>query len=159
MTDIQLYYYESKTALRKCRETEYSKETVEHAAGLIKKLHALLTDEAKKKELIELLKSLIEKGKAAAERRKQNEPKLPSADITQAFPLTKNAEIQTGVYYNTAVIDSSKRYQDNALLLYGPFASELSYASRCYAKDKGMDLRVIDCTKLATEYALTATQL
>ena len=35
MTDIQLYYYEIKTALRKCRETEYSKETVEHAAGLI----------------------------------------------------------------------------------------------------------------------------
>ena len=159
MTDIQLYYYEIKTALRKCREAEYSKESVEHAAGLIKKLHALLTDETKKKELYDLLKTLIQKGKEAAENRRKNEPALPPADITQAFPLIPNAEILAGAHYNVAVIDSSKRYQDNAILLYAPFASELSYASRCYAKEKGMDLRVIDCQKLATAYALTATQL
>lgn len=159
MTDIQLYYYEIKTALRKCREAEYSKESVEYAAGLIKKLHGLLTDEAKKKELVNLLKSLIEKGKEAAALRKKNEPVLPPADVSEAFPLLPNAEIKTGAYYNVAVIDSSKRYQDNALLLYAPFTSELSYGARCYAKEKGMDLRVIDCAKLATTYALTATQL
>ena len=116
MTDIQLYYYEIKTALRKCREAEYSKESVEYAAGLIKKLHGLLTDEAKKKELVNLLKSLIEKGKEAAAIRKKNEPVLPPADVSEAFPLLPNAEIKTGAYYNVAVIDSSKRYQDNALL-------------------------------------------
>ena len=159
MDDIQLYYYEIKSALRKCRESEYSQESVEHAAGLIKKLYDLVPDPKKKAELKELLKTLVQKRKEAIERDRQRGTDVSPTDISLVFPVIKNENIRTGALYNVTVIESNRIYQDNTLLLYGPFPSELSYAARCYAKQEGKDIRFIDCERLATTFQSTASQI
>lgn len=159
MDDIQLYYYEIKAALRKCREAEYSQETVEHAAGLIRKLYDLVPDPKKKAELKELLKMLVQKRKEAIAREKEHGTDAPITDVSRIFPLIKNEDIRTGILYNVTVIESNRIYQDNTLLLYGPFPSELSYAVRCYAKQEGKDIRFVDCEKIATVFSATAPQI
>ena len=160
MSDFEIVFFETKVALRKCRESGYKSEPCKRAAELLMKLYQLASNSAEKDTIISLMEDLKSKREAEAEKEKEELAKqgATSVNIDFACPITYPS-IPDGAIYNVSVIESKNSYQDNALLIYGPIADELDFAAECYAAKKSMHMRVVDLAMLVGSYRAQATEL
>lgn len=163
MQEIEIYISEIKVALRKCKEEEYSEKAVKRALELLGELCPLLTDKSAQDTILLEMQNLANKAKAAAEKRKEFLPSDGSekdgADIHAVFPLLENSLLEGETLCNFSVIETQKGCRDNAFLLYGPFEEELLYQAKCYAKAKGLALRLVDLSLLTDAYSQQASEL
>lgn len=150
MQEIEIYISEIKVALRKCKQGGYSEATVKNALELMRELCPLLADKQAQDVLLQEMRNLVKRAKAVEKR--ENPPtkgaEKDGADIHAVFPLLENPYSQRETLCNFSVIESQKGGKVNAFLLYGPFEDELLYQTQCYAKAKGVDVRLVDCQRL-----------
>jgi hypothetical protein len=158
--EFDLRMDEIKLALKKCREQEYALAPVKAAANLIVDYIEWTTDTDLQDALLAILTKLKERRAEAARLEEEQTEKLrgETVAVSLAFPLLKNEDISIGKLYNTSLIESQRSCNDNALVFYGALESELLYIVKCYAKNRGYDLRLIDCEKLFVEYGNGAAQ-
>lgn len=163
MQEIDIYVSEIKVALRKCKEEDYSEKSVKRALELLGEFCPLLTDKKAQDGILQEMQNLANKAKASAERRKEflplEEGERDGADIHAVFPLLENSLSERETLCNFSVIETQQGCRDNAFLLYSPFEEELLYQTKCYAKAKGLSLRLVDCSRLVTEYPSQASAL
>ncbi len=151
--DIAEDYAMVKAMLKKCVDSGYKMEIVKPTALLIRKLIDKVPP-ADQEKLIIVLKEL-------AARAKDNEapPPPPAANFDTVLPLRSAAPLREGALYNTTVIDSKNKHQDNLLLIYGPFQKELDYMSECYAAKSGLPIRVVDMAYLVASFPSDVSNL
>ena len=159
VSEFDLRMDEIKLALKKCREQEYAVEPVREAANLIVDYIEWTTDTELQEALLAMLARLKERRAEAKRLEDEQNEKLGggTVDVSLAFPLIKNEEIEIGRLFNTSLIESQRSCNDNVLVFYGALKSELLYIVKCYAKNNGYSLRIVDCEKLIEDYGNDAS--
>ncbi len=145
-TGVAEDYAMLKAMLKKCVDSGYKMDIVKDTALLARKLMDKVSAEEQGK-LALLIKEIVR-------RAKENEvpPPPPAANFDTVLPLRSAAPLREGALYNTTVIDSKNKHQDNILLLYGPFPKELDYIAECYAAKCGLPIRVVDMGYLVASF-------
>lgn len=142
-----------KAMLKKCVDSGYKMDIVKDTAFLIRKLMDKVSASEQQKFAL-LIKEIVR-------RAKENEvpPPPPAANFDTVLPLRSATPLRDGALYNTTVIDSKNKHQDNLLLLYGPFPKELDYMAECYAAKSGLPIRIVDIGYLVASFPSDVSNL
>ncbi|MCD8307347.1 MAG: hypothetical protein LUD51_03855 [Clostridia bacterium] len=147
MDDLKLLYYEVMAATKRCREDGYTLASIDHALGCVANYYKALPAGSQKAAVGELLISLRKKKTITVESGLSDRPQTVSKkDLDALCPVTLSKDIDRPVLSVSYVIDTGvgRMYRDNAMILCGPFADELVYETKNFAKNCGMDFRFVD---------------
>lgn len=125
-------------AIKKCIDNGFRLDDVRTAGSLIEKLLPKIPA-AEQEELLNIFEVLVKRANDNAP-----PPTPPAANFETVLPQRSAAPLRDGALYNTTVIESKNKHQDNLLLIYGPFQKELDYLAECYAAKSGLPIRVVD---------------
>lgn len=154
MINIELAVAEIRAALRTSARVGYTKESFVEAGSLIEKLYNSLTDEVMRRDLFGVYRDLKERYERAEAKRKEERPVrtgVATVDISSVLPATAPSDITVGKYFSVSDVESKNGYLDNTAYFFGPYADELDYLVRAYAKKKGLILRTVDCARLVAQ--------
>ncbi len=151
--DIETDLFEVRLAIQKCIAGGYKTEEVKGTGELIRKILPKLPEHTAE-ELIKVFALLVEHA---------NENKIPppppAANFDTVLPTRSAAPLSSSAIYDTSLVESKKKHQDNLLLIYSPFAEELDYLAECYASKSGLPIRTVDMEYLITRFPNDTTNL
>ncbi len=145
-------------AIVRCYKSNFAKDDENTVYSL---LESLLHSAQERNDIndLKMIKSVYDDFKKkreearAAQPQEEPSPQVVTGDFQQAFPTESSATFPEESFYNVGEIISKRGYADNALLVYGPFADELSFQIKCYAKYNDFPtVRWVDCEKLVGDY-------
>ena len=135
-----------RIATKTCKESGYPKQKLIELARMITKFKKDFPAAPELESLERIAVTIIEKlEKIKSE--PQPEPKKPDVPkffISERFPPIIPSPLPPEVLYNTSVIESKNRYNDNTMLIYSPFEDELIHLCKCYASKTEKLLRIVD---------------